>query len=547
MRSRPSRDPRRQKAVRTAVGLVACLVWCAGCAAVLGFEDTTVRAGNDGGPNEGGPGRDGDITPDGGTSLTTTPASVIVRVGKTADITVDVARGGDATGPITIRLTNLPSGVTATTATLDPASSSGKVTLSAAATAALGAKTITLTAEGTPYPPAQLPLLVADAPGALDKTWGTDGLASDLSKGVGATFYALAQQSDGPVLAGGGGLAGSPQAGWMLRRFAANGTPDAAFNAAAAAPAPADGDLRALAVDATGKIICVGASTQGVGPQLLTVARFLPTGAIDSGFAGGVVRFSLAEGALGSIGLGLAIQADGSVVVVGSRRDAGNVESGVITRYKMNGTRDTAFNGGNTIVIPTSRLVGVSILASGAVLAGGSSTSGALPSYFLARRNPQGAADPTFGTGGTAAFGNTYRANGFALLPGGSLAVVGDVQQGTPAYTAGVANDQGVATFARAFAVSAAAGFYGIAIQDDKRFIAAGHTAVANGEARVERILTDGNKDTTFGASGTATIKTGGAGAFDVTLFAAAVQADGRILVAGNRSNAGASVYRLWP
>jgi hypothetical protein len=52
----------------------------------------------------------------------------------------------------------------------------------------------------------------------------------------------------------------------------------------------------------------------------------------------------------------------------------------------------------------------------------------------------------------------------------------------------------------------------------------------------------------TFGTTGTATIDPGGTPhSFDVKLFAAALQADGRILTAGDRSNAGAVIYRLWP
>ena len=52
----------------------------------------------------------------------------------------------------------------------------------------------------------------------------------------------------------------------------------------------------------------------------------------------------------------------------------------------------------------------------------------------------------------------------------------------------------------------------------------------------------------TFGVAGIATLEPAAtANGFDVTLFSAAVQKDGRILAAGNRSNAGASIYRLWP
>lgn len=527
----------------------ALLLAAAGCAAVLGFDDTTLRSDGppEGGRVDGGPDQDGDIPPDGAPSrLTTTPASLIVRRGGSADVTVDITRGSDVTGTVTARLTNLPAGVTATAATLAPPASSGKVTLSAAAKAALGPSTINLVADGTTFPPTAIPLLVADAPGALDVTFDSDGFVTDASKGLGATFFALALQGDSRIVAGGaGGPVGGPLAGWIVRRFATTGAPDAAFTAAAAG-LPTDGELHAMAVDGSGKIICVGSSTQLASPLLLTIVRLLPTGAVDATFGGGTVRLPAVEAPLGSIGLGVAVQADGSVVVVGARRDALNVEAGVIARFTTNGTRDATFNGGATVIIPTGRLVGVAIEAGGTVLAAGSTTSGPLPSYLITKRTALGAADATFGTAGTVTFGNTYKANGFARLADGSIVLAGDLQVGD-AYTAGATDSKGISLFTRLYGSPMGAAFWGVAAQDQKRFIAAGHTAVLNGEARVERFLLDGNKDTSFGTAGSAILEPGGAAnGFDVTLFSAAVQADARIVVAGNRSNAGAVVYRLW-
>jgi uncharacterized delta-60 repeat protein len=350
------------------------------------------------------------------------------------------------------------------------------------------------------------------------------------------------------VAAGAAGATPGALSGWVVRRYATNGAADAAFTAKTTPPGvlPADGEAHAVAIDAKGNIVCVGFS-QAAPLQQLTVVRLLPTGALDTTFAGGVVRVPAEVPATASLAYGVAVQPDGAVVVVGARRDLVGNESGIIIRFKDNGTRDTTFNAGTTIVMPAARFVGVALDA-GAVLVAGSTIGGALPSYFATRRTAAGAVDPTFGSGGTAAFGNTYRANGFARLADGSIALVGDVQQGAAGYTAGLASANGTSVFARAYGNAAGAGFFGIGVQADGRIIAAGHTAVANGEARVERILADGTNDTTFGVGGTATIEPAGTpNGFDVSLFAAAVAKDGRILAAGNRSNAGASIYRLWP
>ena len=556
------RSPRgaRQAAARPRVGFrvlvaLACAAALAaaagGCALVLGFDDTTLRDASEGGTTEGGVLDEAGNPVEGGTSrLTTKPAALIVRRGGTTSVTVELARGSDQTGAVTARLSDLPVGVTATTAAISPTASSGTLDLTASTNATLGSKIVKLTAEGTTLAPAQLPLLVADPPGALDVTFDADGLASDSAKGLGSTFFALGVQADQSIVAGGAGGAGGaqPVSGWIIRRFLPTGQPDATFNAAASIGIPADGELRAIAIAADGKIVCAGSSTQVAVPQpLLTLVRFLPTGKLDPAFQGGIVRLPAAEGPGGSIGLGLVVQPDGAIVVVGSRKDLIGNEAGVITRFKADGTRDATFNGGTTIAIAATRFVGVA-LENGAVIAGGSTTSGALPSYFLTRRTAQGGNDPTFGTAGSAAFGNTYRANGFARLADGSLAVVGDIQQNAMGYTAGITSVQGNAVFARAYANLPSAAFFGIGVQADGRIIAAGHTAVTNGEARIARILPDGNTDATFNDGGTVFIEPpGGVPNFDVTLFAAGVQADGRILAAGNRTTAGAVVYRLWP
>jgi uncharacterized delta-60 repeat protein len=541
---------RRRTVVATAMVLGGIAV-TTGCSLVLGFEDTTLRTDSDeAGTTEGGTDTEGGTRPDGGTSrLTTKPASIVVRRGASAEITIELARGSDVTATVTAGLSDLPAGITATTVTLAPAATSGKITITAAATATLGLATVTLSADDATLAPAQVPLLVADPPGALDTTFDGDGLVADPSRGDGSTFLALAVQADARIVAG-GGIAAGPGAlsGWMIRRYAGNGVPDTAFNTLASAPGvmPGDGQLDGMTLDAKGNIVCVGI-TQAAPLQQLTVARLLPTGALDPSFANGIVRLGPDMGAAATFGFGVAVQPDGAVVVVGSRRElAGNKESGIIVRFTEKGARDPTFNGGQTVVVPGARFVGVAVQPDGAIVAAGSAVAGA-PSYLVVRRTPQGDVDPTYGTAGSLAFGPGYRASAFTRLADGSVGVAGDVQQGAAGYTAGAASAKGAAIFARTYASTAGAGFFGLAAQPDGRLVAAGHTATANGEARVERILPDGNKDTTFGTAGTAIIDAAGTAGFDVRLFAAAVQADGRVLAAGNRTDSGAVIYRMWP
>jgi uncharacterized delta-60 repeat protein len=394
-----------------------------------------------------------------------------------------------------------------------------------------------------------LPLAVADPSGAPDVTFDGDGFAVDATRGTASTFKAIALQADGKIVAAGiaGNTTPAAPGGWLIKRFTDTGAADATF---AAAALPADGEISAIAIGPAGKIVCVGASApQPLQAAQLTVARLDATGALDTTFGGGVVRLPPADTTLlGSTALAVAVQADGAILVAGSRTEGPGDESGILTRFTPTGARDPAFNGGQLLVVKKNRFVGVAVETNGAITLAGTDTTTAQPSYFLARRTSTGAVDGTFGTAGALAFGVGFRANDFVRLADGSLALVGDALAGS-LYTAGVATAAGAQVWVRGVGSAPGASFQGVAGAPDKRIVTAGHGAGgANPEARVDRLLADGTRDSTFGDGGTAFVDPpGAANGFDVTLFAAGVQQDGRIVVAGGKTGAGAVVYRLWP
>ncbi len=523
---------------------LAVAVSAPACASILGFEDTTLRTEDGGALTEGGVDpTEGGATDGGVAKLGATPAALLLRRGTTASIAISLVRSDALRGVVTIRAADLPAGVTATDAVIAEGATTAVITLTASGTSVLGAATVKLAAQNPALADATLALVVADQAGALDLTFDVDGRVTDNSKGAAAAFFALALQGDGKIVAGGGAATG-----WLARRFSSAGAPEAPFTAAATG-LPGNGDLRAMAIDTTGRIVCVGTSSalSGVLKQQLTVLRLTAAGAIDTTFGSGVVRLTDAEAPNGSEGLGVTIQTDGKIIVVGSRHEAAADENGIALRLTTAGARDTTFNTTGSLTLTDTRLIGVAVEPAGEITLAGSTIAAALPSYVFNRRTALGAVDPTFGTAGVAAFGNTYGANAFVRLSSGALAIVGNARQGVAAYTAGVAATSGTPVFARALATAAGAGLYGVAAQADNAIVAAGHTAGPDGEARVERVLPNGAKDTTFGNGGTAVIEAPAVpNNIEVELFAVAVQADGRILAAGNRSDTGAAIYRLW-
>ena len=129
--------------------------------------------------------------------------------------------------------------------------------------------------------------------------------------------------------------------GTAAARAASPGTLDSSFGSGGVAVSGAGMRLFGTAVQSDGKVVAVGESL-GSSPDVM-VARFTPSGGLDSSFGSGGVAHGPSIG--GSVGRGVAIQSDGKIVVVGSATDSsGNFTHGLIVeRYNSNGSLDTGF------------------------------------------------------------------------------------------------------------------------------------------------------------------------------------------------------------
>jgi uncharacterized delta-60 repeat protein len=126
--------------------------------------------------------------------------------------------------------------------------------------------------------------------------------------------YALAQQADGQVIAG----------GTLLRRHAAgDGAIDATFNAGGAPP---NNFVRAVAVQPGRKILIGGHFTTYNGLNAFHIARINNDGSLDSSFDSG-------GGAAGNV-LALALQEDGKIVAGGQFLDFNFIEKFSIVRLQ---------------------------------------------------------------------------------------------------------------------------------------------------------------------------------------------------------------------
>ncbi len=172
--------------------------------------------------------------------------------------------------------------------------------------------------------------------GSLDPTFGGDGVTRFRPA---ATDLAL--QTDGKVLTVGGPF---------LRRFLADGRPDRAFGRNGAVRLRSDGQHVALQANGRIVVSGTAVNEQPGGPpgalSTLAVERYTPAGRIDRSYNRGRVRVvGLGCGVVGSGGL--ALDAQGRALL-GATALVGVTEFAAIARLRGNGTPDTRFGSRGT-------------------------------------------------------------------------------------------------------------------------------------------------------------------------------------------------------
>jgi uncharacterized delta-60 repeat protein len=162
------------------------------------------------------------------------------------------------------------------------------------------------------------------------------GIDISFNPGAGADnpVYALAVQPDGKVLIGGtfSTFNGVPRNG--IARLNSNGTLDAAFNPGTGA----NGTVRAIAVQSDGKILIGGGFIQVNNQPFQSIARLNPNGSIDTSFDPG-------DGADAAV-RSLALQSDGKILIGGDFNDFDEAPVNFIARLLPSGGLDNSFDPG---------------------------------------------------------------------------------------------------------------------------------------------------------------------------------------------------------
>ncbi len=251
--------------------------------------------------------------------------------------------------------------------------------------------------------------------GTLDKTFGGDGRVTTDFAGYGRA-NALVIRRDGKIVVAGHGV-DSSFADFALARYNPNGTLDSSFGGDGKVTTdvgPGNDVAMDLVLQSDGKLVAAGLSARRAGryePARFLLIRYRPDGTRDRTFGqGGIVTTGF--GAVDSGAYGLVLQPDGRLVAAGYADRAGSVEQFALARYEADGDLDPSFGGGDgRVMTPMGSWGGYAYdLARQRdckLVAAGSTSV-----FALARYNPNGTLDGTFGGDGRVftSFRNGYEA-----------------------------------------------------------------------------------------------------------------------------------------
>jgi uncharacterized delta-60 repeat protein len=312
-----------------------------------------------------------------------------------------------------------------------------------------------------------------------------------------------------------------------------------------ATTAPFGGEQSKMVMTTDGRFVIVGGTFTD-----FIAARFNADGSPDTTFGGtGRVTTDVAGGVLTEYARAAALQPDGKLVVAGHVTQSNNSVAVALVRYNADGTLDTSFSGDGKVIETgvLGRAFAVAVHTDGKILvAGDAPVSGRgadLADMLVARFNPDGSLDTTFGTAGVSVFDvtvGTDLARNLVLMANGASYVAGDALGSDPALQTGIAKLHPNGTLDTSFgtggkvAIPGANVGRGLARQSDGKLLLVGGTDTFPSSFAVVRLDADGSYDSSFGNAGAMTqrISDSTTGEGDIAA-AVAIRHDNRIYVAG--------------
>jgi uncharacterized delta-60 repeat protein len=243
-----------------------------------------------------------------------------------------------------------------------------------------------------------------NADGSLDASFANNGAGRfSFSTGI-DNAYAVALQSDGKIVVAGSANTSNLGGTIGLMRLDGSGLLDNSFGTGGFVTNRASGTsgrANGIAIQQDGKILIAGLN---VFPNYCSLVRFNANGTLDASF-GSSGEILETPGSLGDGNTGVAVRSDGTIVTSASLFNGGEIFA-----YNPDGTPEKAFgdyiNGQRTSTVSTPyRLNGIALEADGKLIVYGATQGSGQPGAFaISRYAAVGDLDTSFGSNQ----GNTY-------------------------------------------------------------------------------------------------------------------------------------------
>jgi uncharacterized delta-60 repeat protein len=286
---------------------------------------------------------------------------------------------------------------------------------------------------------------ILQAAGELDALFGNGGKVttnlhdSDL-------INAVVLQPDGKIIAAGPTVTFIPDLipqDFMLVRYNPNGTTDPTFGSGGIVTTDILGNndfLGDVLLQVDGKIVAVGCShASSTDPFQISMVRYNPNGALDPTFgSGGIQLFTLPNMSFTDFVMTGALQSDGKILVAGFVNPIGTADfNSFVARFNPNGTSDPTFGDAGIVIIDFGTSVleafrNVAVQTDGKIVVTGTVPASGPPNdtdMVTVRFNPNGSQDPTFGTGGvviTDFAGGADTVSGLLIQPDQKIVIAGE-------------------------------------------------------------------------------------------------------------------------
>ena len=370
---------------------------------------------------------------------------------------------------------------------------------------------------------------------------------------------AVAIQGDGKIVAAGiDDLLDSSSGRFALTRYNSDGTLDQTFGTGGKVHFVSGllaGDFdsaNAAALQSDGKIIIAG-YIAGHPESDFALVRLKADGSLDSTFgSGGIVATNFAFPGSSSAAEGVVIQSDQKIVAVGySNSNSSKLFEFVVARFNPDGSFDTTFGAPNGWMFAGNHnfdsASAVVVQTDGKLVVGGGANSGQATnplSYTvgLIRLNGDGSLDSNFGSGGYVIGPSSN--NSLILDQAHALSLQSDGKIVVGADNAIIryfSNGLPDSGFGNLGTVTIPSSVYAVSLQGDGKILAAG---ILSGDFWLKRFNAGGTSDQSFGSQGAVTTDFSGYASADAA-HAMALQTDGEIVLAGISDASGSTDFAL--